>query len=115
MIPKHIQEQIDREAEAFAERTAERIYDVKEYWTTNDRINGYINGAESYASKLLSAEELIEKMVVHINKVLSINERSNEFGTWMLPFEIGPSSLTAFEQLITEYNNYKQQKNGTEE
>lgn len=46
------QQKIEEEAEAYAEKTGDRLTNVKEYYTHSDREAGYIEAATHYASLL---------------------------------------------------------------
>lgn len=90
MIPKHIQEQIEKDAEAYSQQ--------KEADYSQRSVNAYRAGAESYASKLLAAEELIERMAESINDLLAIAYPN-------IP------TLKKANQVLDNYATYKQKKN----
>lgn len=56
MISKELSQQIEREAEAYAEKTGDCIYNIKEFYTHPERHAGYAVGATTYAALLQDSE-----------------------------------------------------------
>lgn len=61
-ISKELSEQIEREAEAYAEKTGDRIYNIKEYFTHPERHAGYAEGATIYATRWEQAKKALEEI-----------------------------------------------------
>lgn len=72
------EEKIEQEAEAYAERTGDRIYNIKEYFTHPERHAGYAEGATIYATRWEQAKKALEEIVNTHQLYRDINDENRE-------------------------------------
>lgn len=96
-LKPELKAQIEKEAEEYGDKTG---FDTTGYYSTHqDRENSYLAGAEKYALKLQQAEERLDQMA----KALE----------WIKIYPTTDDVIKLYiEQHLTEYNNYKQTKDG---
>lgn len=66
-IPAELQEQIESEADDYAEKTGDRINGI--YRTDSDRRAGYEEGATKYATLLVEAQERVRQLEIGLERI----------------------------------------------
>jgi hypothetical protein len=64
ILPAEVLEQIDKEAEAYAEVTGDRLTNIYEYYTHTDRAAGYAEGATVWATKYQEVVKVLEDKLI---------------------------------------------------
>lgn len=74
------QQKIEEEAEAYAEKTGDRLTYVKEYYTHSDREAGYIEAATLYASLLIEAQDRVKDLENSMRNIIRASGAADYLG-----------------------------------